>query len=59
MTHDTLTARLATRVTPRMQSAFQRKARRHGRPSDVLRELVSAFIEGRLNVIPPHSKRIL
>lgn len=44
---------LTTRVTHKSHTAFHRKAGKFGKPSDVLRELISAFIEDRIVIQPP------
>jgi hypothetical protein len=48
-----LTAFLSVRLTPERHTAFYRKADQYGRPSDLLRELVEAFIDDRLTIKPP------
>ena len=40
------------RVTPEMKKAFTKKAEAYGTVSDVLYELVLAYIDGRVNVTP-------
>ena len=50
---------LATRVTSQVHKKFHRKAKDYGKPSDLLREIVEAFIEDRLTVIPSPTKRSL
>lgn len=44
---------LAVRVSREVRDAFCRKAEPHGTPSEVLRELVLAFIEDRITMAPP------
>lgn len=44
---------LGTRVTENSHKLFNEKASRYGVPSDVLRELIDAFIEDRLQIAPP------
>lgn len=44
---------LNTRVTRKEKLAFNEKASRYGNPSEVLRELANAFVEGRLVIQPP------
>lgn len=56
MTQLKLNSFLATRVSPDMRSDFIKKANRFGGPSDVLRELISAFVEDRLTINPPEDK---
>ena len=41
------------RVTAKMNRDFKEAAARYGYPSDVLRELIRGFIEGRVTVTPP------
>ena len=48
-----LTAFLAVRLEPKTQAAFRRRAAQFGKPSDVMRELVEAFLEDRLTITPP------
>lgn len=48
---------LTVRVTSRVRTAFQRKAERYGKPSDVMRELVEAFLEDRLTIVPPVNRK--
>ena len=47
---------LTVRVNQRVRTAFQRKADRYGKPSDVLRELIEAFLDDRL-VIQPNPRK--
>jgi hypothetical protein len=44
---------LSTRVRPDTHKKFHVKARKYGQPSDVLRELVDAFIDDRIKIQPP------
>lgn len=44
---------LSVRLTPQDQRTFLRKSKKYGKPSDLLRELVQAFNEDRLTVLPP------
>lgn len=44
---------LHARVTPEEKRQFIEKASKHGTPSEVLRELATAFVEGRLQIIAP------
>lgn len=44
---------LSVRLTPQDHRTFFRKSKRYGKPSDLLRELVQAFNEDRLTVLPP------
>ena len=43
---------LSTRVRPDTHSKFHAKAQKYGQPSDVLRELVDAFIDDRIKIQP-------
>ena len=45
------------RVTPATKKKFMERAERIGVPSDVLRELIQAFIEERVTVIPPPTQK--
>ena len=47
---------MTLRVTQRVRIAFNRKAERYGKPSDVLRELIEAFLDDRL-VIQPNPRK--
>lgn len=44
---------LFTRVSVEAKQQFMEKASRFGLPSEVLRELVMAFVEDRLTIEPP------
>ena len=44
---------LSVRLTPHDHRTFFRKSKKYGKPSDLLRELVQAFNEDRLTVLPP------
>lgn len=48
---------LGARVTGESHTAFFQKASRYGYPSDVLRELIEAFNEGRIEIKPPSVNR--
>lgn len=50
---------LATRVTGSVHKKFHAKAKRYGKPSDVMREILEAFVEGRLVIQPSPTKRNL
>jgi len=50
---------LAIRVTVQVHKKFHRRAKQYGKPSDVLREIIDAFIEERLTVTPSQTKRNL
>lgn len=44
---------LTVRLPDRMRSKFRAKAKKFGKPSEVLRELIDAFIEDRVTIQPP------
>jgi len=44
---------LTTRVTAKQRQQFVEKAERFGKPSEVLRDIIVAFIENRLIVTQP------
>jgi hypothetical protein len=46
-------AYLNVRVSDKTRTKFHDKARKFGKPSEVLRELVDAFIEDRVTIRPP------
>lgn len=48
---------LYLRVTPDTKQRFVEKASRYGTPSDVLRELIMAFVEGRVTLHPPTDRK--
>lgn len=50
---------LTVRLTPQERKAFGVKAEAYGGPTYVARELVEAFIEGRLTIKPNPKKRSL
>lgn len=43
---------LVLRLTATLKKRFTTKAERHGRPTDVLRELMTAFVEDRYVIHP-------
>lgn len=45
------------RVTPTLKQHFTETASRYGTPSDVLRELILAFVEGRITITPPPNQK--
>jgi hypothetical protein len=55
--HSTMTptksAYLSVRLPDKTRIKFHAKARKFGTPSEVLRELVEAFIDDRLTIQPP------
>lgn len=48
---------LTVRVNQQLRQKFQRKAERYGQPSNVMRELIEAFIEDRLTIVPPVNRK--
>ena len=44
---------LTIRVTPDDHKKFHSKVKKFGQPSDVLREIVQAFMDDRLTIQPP------
>lgn len=50
---------MTLRVNQRVRTAFNRKAERYGKPSDVLRELIEAFLDDRLIIQPNPRKESL
>jgi hypothetical protein len=44
---------LTVRLTPYDYTAFHRKAKKYGKSSDVLREIIEAFSQDRLVIQPP------
>ena len=55
-TPKTLNCYMTLRVTQRVRTAFHRKAERFGKSSDVMRELIEAFLDDRL-VIKPNPRK--
>ena len=54
-----LDTHMTLRVSQRVRTAFNRKAERFGKPSEVLRELIDAFIDDRLVIQPTPRKESL
>lgn len=50
---------ITVRVTPKFHTQFHRKVKAFGPPSTVLREILLAFVEGRLVIQPSPTKRNL
>ncbi len=50
MSDKNLTAFLTIRITNEMRDAFVEKSRLFGRPSEVHRELVEAFVDDRITI---------
>lgn len=57
MNPKTRSAFLTVRVTANTRAKFHAKAQKYGQPSDVLRELVDAFIEDRVQIQPPVTRK--
>jgi hypothetical protein len=53
MTPKSKSAYLSARVTDKTRAKFHAKASRFSTPSDVLRELIDAFVEDRITIQPP------
>lgn len=56
-TPKTKSAFLTVRVTGNTRIKFHAVASKYGQPSDVLRELIEAFIEDRLTITPPVNRK--
>lgn len=48
---------LTVRVTGSTRTKFHAMAQKYGQPSDVLRELIEAFIDDRLSIVPPVNRK--
>ena len=48
---------LTVRVSPDSHKKFHTKVRKYGQPSDVLREIIEAFIDDRLVIQPPVTRK--
>jgi len=48
---------LTVRVTGSTRAKFHSKAQKYGQPSDVLREIIEAFLEDRLSIRPPVTRK--
>jgi hypothetical protein len=53
MTFINKSAYLTVRVADKTRTKFHAKAKKFGTPSEVLRELIDAFIEDRVTINPP------
>jgi len=53
MTKRVVSPTLSVRVSAELYGNFKKKSTRYGGPSEVLRELVAAFVENRLTVSKP------
>ena len=54
-----LGASISVRVSPTIKDAFDKKALKYGVPSQVLREIISAFISDRLTIRADKTKESL
>lgn len=59
MTKNKLESCIYIRVTPKMRALFLKKAEKFGTQSDVLREIIEAFVEDRLTIKPNPRKESL
>lgn len=48
---------LTVRVSPSTRAKFHAKAQKYGLPSDVHREIIEAFLEDRLSIVPPVNRK--
>lgn len=53
MAHRKNDSHVTVRVPKEVRRAFIAKAKKHGMPSEVLRDLIHAFTEDRVTVYPP------
>ena len=53
----TKSAYLTVRIPDRTRLKFHDKAKKFGTPSEVLRELIDAFIEDRVTIQPPVTRK--
>jgi hypothetical protein len=49
---------LTVRVTNQKRTEFCDKAKQYGQPSEVLREMIDAFIEDRIKITPPVTRNL-
>lgn len=59
MTHPPKSAFMSVRVTALTRAKFHAKAQNIGKPSEVHREIVEAFVEDRLTIQPPVNRNPL
>jgi hypothetical protein len=57
MTPKPKSAFLTVRVPANMHMKFHIKAQRYGQPSAVLREIIEAFLDDRLTIVPPVTRK--
>jgi hypothetical protein len=48
---------LTVRVAASTRTKFHAKAKKYGQPSSVLREIIEAFLEDRLSIVPPVNRK--
>ena len=48
---------LVVRVTVDDHKKFHSKVKKYGQPSSVLREIIEAFLEDRLSIVPPVNRK--
>jgi hypothetical protein len=48
---------LTVRVSGSTRTKFHAKAKKYGQPSSVLREIIEAFLEDRLSIVPPVNRK--
>lgn len=46
-----LTDRISIRVSKKLRNQFYQKAARFGQPTDILRQILTAFVEDRIKII--------
>jgi hypothetical protein len=59
MTKRIVTPTLSVRLSQGLYDDFKAKAKKYGRASTVLRELMVAFVESRLTIAPPKTEGTL
>ena len=57
MTPNPKTAYLSVRLPDKTRTKFHAKAQRFGTPSEVLRELIDAFVEDRVTIQAPVTRK--
>lgn len=56
---DTYYSHMGVRLSADMKRQFLQKAAKYGGQSEVLRELIHAFIENRITIAPPEPKKLI
>lgn len=56
---DSFDTHLTIRINSSTKAEFDKKATKYGKPSEVLREMIIAFNEGRLKIKPDPKKETL